>query len=280
MGWADGDMELVQQCAQTVLRVAKQILTDLTPVRADTDTDPGADADGRGRRRRSGTAKSVDPVNDPVAFLHFVSDHPVGSTVEGVVDRFSSHGAYVNVGGAQGYVPLRLMADPAPTSAKQFLTVGETRPFVVDAFDTPRRSIDLALPGVHKIESGAPPLVEAAGPELVSEPVDGGPTPPEEEPAMAVTNAPTKRAPAKKAVTRKASSPAKKAGTTTRSKAGTAKKATATRKAPAKKAPAKKTAAAKKTTTARKAPAKKATATTAKKTTAAKKTAAKKTAGR
>jgi hypothetical protein len=45
MGWADGDMDLIQQCAETVLRVAKQILTDLTPVRADaeTDTDPGAD---------------------------------------------------------------------------------------------------------------------------------------------------------------------------------------------------------------------------------------------
>jgi hypothetical protein len=31
MGWADGDIELVKQCAQTVLRVAKHILTDLTP---------------------------------------------------------------------------------------------------------------------------------------------------------------------------------------------------------------------------------------------------------
>jgi hypothetical protein len=56
MGWADGDMDLVQQCAETVLRAAKQILTDLTPDRADADTDadPGADdlaepADPRGR---------------------------------------------------------------------------------------------------------------------------------------------------------------------------------------------------------------------------------------
>jgi hypothetical protein len=41
MGWADGDMGLVKQCAQTVLRVAKQILTDLTP--APTDPDPNPD---------------------------------------------------------------------------------------------------------------------------------------------------------------------------------------------------------------------------------------------
>jgi len=41
LGWADGDIDLVKQCAQTVLRVAKQILTDLTP--AQTDSDPDAD---------------------------------------------------------------------------------------------------------------------------------------------------------------------------------------------------------------------------------------------
>jgi hypothetical protein len=39
MGWADGDMDLVKQCAQTVLRVAKQILTDLAPSPAETDVD-------------------------------------------------------------------------------------------------------------------------------------------------------------------------------------------------------------------------------------------------
>lgn len=36
-GWANGDMDLVKECAETVLRVAKQILTDLTP--ADDATD-------------------------------------------------------------------------------------------------------------------------------------------------------------------------------------------------------------------------------------------------
>jgi hypothetical protein len=30
-GWANGDMDLIQECAQTVLRVAKTILADLTP---------------------------------------------------------------------------------------------------------------------------------------------------------------------------------------------------------------------------------------------------------
>ncbi len=37
LGWADGDMDLVKQCAQTVLRVAKTILAGLTPGSADAD---------------------------------------------------------------------------------------------------------------------------------------------------------------------------------------------------------------------------------------------------
>jgi hypothetical protein len=37
-GWADGDMDVVKECAETVLRVAKQILLDLTP--ADDAPDP------------------------------------------------------------------------------------------------------------------------------------------------------------------------------------------------------------------------------------------------
>ncbi|WP_203902855.1 ArdC-like ssDNA-binding domain-containing protein [Virgisporangium aliadipatigenens] len=38
-GWADGDLDLIKACAETVLRVSKQILTDLTP--ADTDAGTG-----------------------------------------------------------------------------------------------------------------------------------------------------------------------------------------------------------------------------------------------
>jgi hypothetical protein len=37
MGWADGDMNLVKQCAQTVLRTARQLLADLTPGTPDLD---------------------------------------------------------------------------------------------------------------------------------------------------------------------------------------------------------------------------------------------------
>ncbi|SCL25823.1 Domain of unknown function [Micromonospora rhizosphaerae] len=39
-GWAGGDMDLLKECAETVLRVAKQILTDLTPADGTDESDP------------------------------------------------------------------------------------------------------------------------------------------------------------------------------------------------------------------------------------------------
>ncbi|WP_328468819.1 ArdC family protein [Actinoplanes sp. NBC_00393] len=46
LGWADGDMDLVAQCAGTVLRVAKGILADLTPAGSTTEADDVADVAG------------------------------------------------------------------------------------------------------------------------------------------------------------------------------------------------------------------------------------------
>ncbi|CAN5420896.1 hypothetical protein BH10ACT1_BH10ACT1_10660 [soil metagenome] len=222
----------------------------------ETSVSEASSSSGRNRRRRVG-GKATDPINEPMPFLNFVSDHPVGSEVEATVDRFSSHGAYAVSDGAQCYIPLKAMADPAPTKAREVLTVGEVRTFVVTAFDTPRRGIDVALPGV-------------VVPDVPSEPAaqdrhhDGLPAgehqPAEEAPSMAVT----KKAPAKKAAA------AKK---TVAKKATTAKKAVAKKVAPAKKAVAKKVAPATKAVAKKAAPAKKAVA---KKAAPAKKAVAKK----
>ncbi len=45
LGWADGDMDLVKECAQTILRVAKAILADLAPADASRSTDGDGEAD-------------------------------------------------------------------------------------------------------------------------------------------------------------------------------------------------------------------------------------------
>ena len=124
-----------------------------------------------------------------------------------IVDHYSSHGAYVRIDAVVGYVPLRLMADPPPRSAREFMKVGESVTLVVDSFRPAKRSIDLAIPG----------LGAAA-------------TPVEETKAT-----PAKQA--KKAVAKKAAKPATKQPAPARKKAAPAKAA------PVKAAPVKKTTA-------------------------------------
>ncbi len=87
-----------------------------------------------------------EALNEPMTFLTFVADHPIGSTFEGTVVSFTSHGAHIDVGGMLCHVPLRLLADPPPNKARQVLTKGETRPFTLVSLDAARRRAELALP--------------------------------------------------------------------------------------------------------------------------------------
>jgi Zc3h12a-like Ribonuclease NYN domain/S1 RNA binding domain len=189
--------------------------------------------------------QSPEPYNDAMAFIEFVAAHPVGSEVDARIERFSSHGAYVMVGPARAYVPLRNLGDPPPRSAKEVLRVGEDREFVVVAVDTPRRGIDLALPGV--VDVPAPDLGPAA--DLVAELAVDDTDASAARAAGEAEPSPAKTAAARKGAAKKA--PAKKAP----AKKGAAKKAPA-KKAPAEKAAAKKAPAEK--AAAKKAPAKKA----------------------
>ena len=105
--------------------------------------------------RRSKKAPPSGAVNDPNSFLRFVSEHLPGTEVDGTIDEYASHGAFVDVDGVRAYVPLTAMGDPAPTSAREVLRKGESRRFVVQAFDTPRRGVEPALPEFVHV-SGAP----------------------------------------------------------------------------------------------------------------------------
>ena len=235
-----------------------------------------------GRGRTKPEASEPETVNQPAPFLQFVIDHRLGTEVTGTVDAFSSHGAFVVVDDVRCYVPLSAMGDPRPNKARDVLTQGEERTFVVQAVDAPRRGIELALPGFAHV-AGAPSdeTVEAEvrasrprkaatkGAAKGAKAADGrrsaasasaaGPAP---VPTSPPPGAPTKKqAVAKKKVAKKA--PAKKAPAkkTTKKAAAKATKPAA-KKTPAKKAPAKTTkkAAAKATKpAAKKTPAKKAT---------------------
>jgi hypothetical protein len=109
--------------------------------------DPSADAQAPepSRRRPAGPPPAV---NDPLTFLTFVSEHPIGSSVEGTVSSFVSHGAMVDVGGMQCYVPLAGLGAPAPRRAREVIERGEQRQFVLVALDPARRGAELALPEI------------------------------------------------------------------------------------------------------------------------------------
>jgi hypothetical protein len=235
----------------------------------------------RSRRRRSGGRH--EPINDQLVYLTFVVDHPLGSVVEGTVDRFSSHGAYVHASDAQCYVPLRELGDPPPRSAREVLNLGETRPFVVHRFDPVRRGIDV-LPvtgSVAMAESGSD-VAEAVA-KTATGSTNQTPHAEEAHVSPAAKKAPAKRrAAAKKAPARKKKATAKRAPA--RKKKAAARKTTARKKSTARKSTAKR--ATKKKATRKKAAAKRTTArkSTAKKTTRkkapARKRAAKRTAKR
>jgi Zc3h12a-like ribonuclease protein/S1 RNA binding family protein len=92
-----------------------------------------------------------DVVNELMPFLDFVQHHPVGTSVNATVVSYSSHGAYVKIGDVFGYVPLRLMSDPPPRSARDVMKVGDAVTLVVASFAPLRRSIDCAVPNMASV---------------------------------------------------------------------------------------------------------------------------------
>lgn len=106
-----------------------------------------------------------EPVNDLIPFIEFVERHPVGTSVNGVVDTYSSHGAYVTVDDVRGYVALRSMGDPPPRSARDVMKLGDAHTLVVASFNPGRRSIDFAVP---KLVAPAVPMPD---PDMIVEAV-------------------------------------------------------------------------------------------------------------
>jgi hypothetical protein len=115
----------------------------------------GAHRSHRSRRSRGRATSAPQAVNDPITFIRFIADHPLGDRLEAEVESFSSHGAVARYGDVRCYVPLANLGNPAPKSAREVLRKGETRLFVVTALDPYRRGVELALPDVAVV-SGHP----------------------------------------------------------------------------------------------------------------------------
>ena len=233
----------------------------------------------------SAAPRGGDPVNELMPFLEFVEHHPVGTSINGTVDAYSSHGAYITISGTgvRGYVPLRMMASPTPRSAKSIMKIDSSVTLVVVSFNGSRRSIDCAVPDMadraiaeaaaeadENDETTAEVTSERQGP---SRKKTAGQRPAAKKKAAAKKTPPKKKAPAKNAAVKTATT--KTATTKTASTKTTAKKAAAPkRSAPAKQAAAKKSTVEK--ALVKKAPVKKAPV----KKIAAKKIAAKKIAAK
>jgi hypothetical protein len=221
-------------------------------------------ASGTKRASSTGEArKAGEPVNDLIPFLEFVESSPVGARVAGVVDSYSSHGAYVAVGDVSVYVPLRSMADPPPKSARAHVKIGEQVDVTIVGFVAERRSVDGAFDGgIAKETTREEESLEQSVPARSKRAASNAP--------KTSTSKTAAKTPAKKAAVKKAAAktPTKKAP----AKKAAVKKAAA--KTPTKKAAAKKSAASAKKVIAKNAAPKNA----ATKTTGAKKTPATKVA--
>ncbi|MFM8380940.1 MAG: S1 RNA-binding domain-containing protein [Actinomycetota bacterium] len=90
--------------------------------------------------RSGSTSRSENAI---LPFLHFVENHAVGSHVEGRVESYSSHGAYIALGDVRGYVPLRLLGSPPPRSARDVMKIGDEMRFEVVEIIAARRSINV-----------------------------------------------------------------------------------------------------------------------------------------
>ncbi len=280
-----------------------------TPAKKSRTSAPTTKKKADAEKGASSTAKSttnVKELNSPHDFMVFVTQHSIGDEINGIVERFSSHGCYVRASSAQCYLPSSRMGDPPPTRARDVAAIGQEVTAKVESIDTDRRGINVALVRVLPLgdqrannqkrnrksnsvrgsSRGTDQSITSQSPTTVADE-----TVREANRTRSDTNVATKKAakkrPAKKA-TKKAA--AKKATVKKAAKATTSARAT---KAVARKAGAKKTAkktvakaATKKTTktaakkTATKATAKKATAKKTAKKAPAKKTATKTTAKR
>ena len=168
-------------------------------------------------------------VNELVPFLDFVERHPVGTSCTGVVEAYSSHGAYLRVDDVRVYVPLRLMADPPPPSARKVMKMGESATVVIAGFVPARRSIDAGLPGM--VDATAQTNESSRGSAAKKAAVK----------KAVPKKAASKKSPARKAVPKKAAS--KKSAATSAAAPPAVPKKAAAKKATAKKAALKKVAA-------------------------------------
>ncbi len=159
-----------------------------------------ADTTKAATKARAKAASSGSQLNDPMDFLNFVAKYSIGDELIAPVDRYSSHGCYLNVSGAQAYLPLKSMGDPPPTKARELVSIGQLVSARVDSLDADRRGINVVL--IAALESNDP--TDEAHEQLVSADDSAGPKHLTRSETDVATKRTAKKAPAKKAPVKRA----------------------------------------------------------------------------
>ena len=190
------------------------------------------------KKPKAQDAGSGRTVNEILPFLQFVENHPVGAVVTGKVESYSSHGAYVDLGSVRGYVPLRLMGDPPPRSAREVMGLGQDVTLEVVSVVASRRSIDLK-PSTGKAPA-AKKTAKKTAEKKMAEKKTAAKKPPVKEVVAPKKAAVQKTAAPKKVAVKKVAAPKKTAAPKKAPKAVIVKK-TAAKKVAVKKSAAKAT---------------------------------------
>ncbi len=133
--------------ARTKLPVpsVKAATTAKAPVSRPTGSKSAVIRQVTAKRQASKQSPKASAINELAPFLNFVERHPVGSKVKGVVDTYSAHGVYVKIGDIRGYLPLQMMGNPVPRSARDHVKLGQQVALIVDSFTPARRSIEVRV---------------------------------------------------------------------------------------------------------------------------------------
>lgn len=138
------------------LRRTKSVRTVLRPMPAPKAPPPNArlatthvKSPTSSAKQAATNAKPAQKLNELNNFLNFVEKNPLGTKLKGVVDTYASHGVYMKVGDVFGYLPMRLMANPVPRSAREHVKLGATLSLVVVGYTPSRRSVELAVFGME-----------------------------------------------------------------------------------------------------------------------------------
>ncbi len=149
-------------------------------------------------------------LNDVNEFMAFVTKYSIGDTIQGHVERYSSHGCYLRAATAQCYLPIKAMGDPPPTKARDVLSKGDLVRARVESLDAHRRGINVSLVSVTP-QAGSNDHKQTSNPPRRSENIMATPkksakkrTTKKAAPKKAVKKAAPKKAAPKKAAPKKA----------------------------------------------------------------------------